>query len=339
MNSRDIVNRRISNQQIAGERFTEPSELVQWMGCMRAEDLAAAKWAIGTRVVGSTERGIEQAIHEGKILRTHVLQPEWYFVAPADIRWMLALTSSRLRSFNKGIYHTLGIDASILKKSKRIIRRTLENGHRTRAQLWDVLKKAHIQADELRMGWLLMDAELDGLICGGGLAGQDFTYALLDQMVPVAGAGEREELIAGLVLRYFCSRGPATVLDFVKWSGLHLKEANIGLGLNSRWLGSEVVDGEVYWFDPSAGMVEIHNSIFLLPALDEWAMAYSGRNCFKPMLVIDGKISGSWTAIMEKNSVTIMVTTPVKKNGQFHNAIQIASKKYSSFLGRKLLIT
>lgn len=337
MNSQDIIHRRLINQRIAGEGFTEPARLIQWMGCIRAGDFAAAKWAIGNRVAGSTDKTIERAFNQGHILRTHILQPEWHFISPADIRWMLALTSSRLRSFNKEIYRTLGIDAAILKKSKRILVRALEKGQQTRKQLWDALKKEHIHADELRMGWLLMDAELDGLICSGGMEGHRFTYALLDQRAPMIRSRAKEELLAELVRRYFLSRGPATIHDFAGWSGLRSTDIRTGMELNKQWLASEVVNGQVYWFDPS-GSVAVHpSSLLLLPALDEWTMAYSGNSFFKPMLVIDGQISGTWTAVLGKDTVAIDVTTPVKVSGVLQDTLLRELRKYSHFMGRRLI--
>ena len=150
MTSLDIGYKRLINQQIAGGRFTEPGRLIEWMGCIRAEDTASAKWSIGHRVVGSTDGSIDRAFNEGQILRTRVLQPVWHFVSPADIRWMLALTAPKLKAFNKDIYQALGIDAAVLRKSKRVIVRALEKGQLTRAQLWQTLEKENIHADELR---------------------------------------------------------------------------------------------------------------------------------------------------------------------------------------------
>src|SRR5258708_1916886 len=121
MTSQDIVFRRLMNHQIAGGGFTEPARLLQWMGCIRAEELGGAKWAIGHRVAGSTDKTIEQAFNQGHILRTHLLQPAWHFVSPADIRWMLALTAPKLKAFNKDIYRALGIDPPVLKESRRVI--------------------------------------------------------------------------------------------------------------------------------------------------------------------------------------------------------------------------
>ena len=60
---------------------------------MQAQDYLGAKWALGLRLPGTTDAKIEQAFNDGAILRTHVMRPTWHFVAPADIRWLLALTA------------------------------------------------------------------------------------------------------------------------------------------------------------------------------------------------------------------------------------------------------
>jgi len=54
---------------------------------MQAQDYAMAKWAIGVRLPGSTDRMIESAMNKGEILRTHLLRPTWHFVSANDIRW------------------------------------------------------------------------------------------------------------------------------------------------------------------------------------------------------------------------------------------------------------
>lgn len=337
MTSQDIVFRRLMNQQIVGEVFTEPAGLLQWMGCIRAEDLAGAKWAMGHRVAGSTDKTIEQAFNQGQILRTHLLQPAWHFVSSADIRWMLALTASKLKAFNKDIYHALGIDPAVLKKSKRVIVRALEKEQMTRSQLGQELKKEHIHVDDLRMGWVLMDAELDGLICSGSVEGRQFHYALLDQRAPpLVQQRDREEHIAELVRRYFRSRGPATVDDFAGWSGLRPAEVRTGMELNKRWMEHEVIDGQVYWFEDAGASMDPGDSLFLLPALDELTVAYKGNSIFKPIVVVDGRVAGTWHPVLGRDTVNVEVVTPMRLNAGLQDVLRQEAERYSFFLGRKL---
>ena len=67
---------------------------------------------------------------------------------------------------------------------------------------------------------IVMHAELDGVICSGPLREKRFTYALLDERVPLAKPRSREEALAELTRRFVTSHGPATPRDFASWSGL-----------------------------------------------------------------------------------------------------------------------
>ena len=97
MDFKDIAKARLINQQIAGTKFKTVKEIVCWMGAMQAQDYNMAKWAVGIRLPGSTEKMIEEAVNSGEILRTHLLRPTWHFVSPDDINWMLDLTAPRLK--------------------------------------------------------------------------------------------------------------------------------------------------------------------------------------------------------------------------------------------------
>ena len=84
-----------------------------------------------------------------------------------------------------------------------------------------------------------MHEELDGIICSGPRRGKQFTYALLDERVPPAPALSRDEALAALTVRYFTSHGPATVRDFVWWSGLTVKDARSGIEMAGKALSQE----------------------------------------------------------------------------------------------------
>jgi len=343
MTSQDIALRRLFSQQVAGSGLIDPAALVKWMGCVRAEDFSAAKWAIGQRVMKSTDASIERAFNEGSILRTHVLQPVKHFISPEDIRWMLALTAPRLKIINKGLYHSLGIDDALLKKSKRIFSRALERRQMTRPQLRATLKERNIEVDDLRLGMLLMDAELDGIICSGSKEGQQFTYSLLEERAPVILRYDGTEAVAELARRYFLSRGPATVYDFSVWSGLHPGEIEKSMEIGKQWLESEVIGGQIYWFGPSGwndpARKHFYNdpSLFLLPAFDELTTAYPNNGIFRPAVVIDGKVSGNWTSVSGKGTVRIEVAMSVGWSEDLNKAMRKEAERYSAFLDKRLI--
>jgi hypothetical protein len=355
----EITACRLINQQIAETKFRKPQEIVSWLVAMQSQEYAMAKWAIGLRLPGFSEAGIEKAFNEGAILRTHLMRPTWHFVTPADIRWMLALTAPRVNALNAYMYRKMELNDTIFKRSNNILIKALQGGkHLTRIALNQALERAKIKADGIRLGLLMMRAELDGIICSGPRQGKQFTYALLGERVPKAGAFSREEALAAFVLRYFTSRGPATLQDFVYWSGLTMKDAKEGLAAYKSKLANEKIEGQEYFFAAAPKATRNLQRVadlrknklqtsFLMPDYDEYGMSYKNRSAlinadtmsmvnrgesgFNHMIVIDGLIEGAWKRIVKNNTVEIETSffNPLNKTKQ--QAVKQAVKQYCSF--------
>src|SRR6185436_7837388 len=178
--------------------------------------------------------------------RTHVLRPTWHFVTPADIHCLLALTAPRVHALNAPYYRKLELDHDLFQRSTTALTHALQGGkHLTRDEVRGVLAQAGIAtAGELRMSYILMRAELDGVVCSGARHGKQFTYALLSERAPQVRHLEREHALAELAGRFFLSRGPATVQDFARWSGLTVADARTGLEAVKSQLQHEQVDGQ-----------------------------------------------------------------------------------------------
>ena len=320
MTSRELALLRIANQQLAGTHFTQPANLVQWMTCMQAQDYGMAKWAIGCRLREMSDVSVEQDFCDGKILRTHVLRPTWHFVCPADIRWLLKFSAPRVKAMSRIYHQKLGIDYAILRQSKKIITKALSKHDRlTREELTSILHKEKINVSDSRVGHLLMDAELNALICSAGRTGNKFSYQLLDEAVPISDLPGYEESIAELAKRYFFSRGPASIHDFAWWSNLSLSEARKGLDMNKQHLQHVSVNGNDYWFSLKAPLqLPSGRSAFLLPAFDEYMIAYRNRDdvldprfageCnfgLAPVIVYNGQVAGTWRRRGKKDSIRI----------------------------------
>ena len=93
----DIVQQRLESQHLSTAHFATPGEVVSGLVAVQAQDYTGAKWALGLRLQRATDAGIEQALAEGSILRTHVMRPTWHFVCADDIVWLLALTGPRVQ--------------------------------------------------------------------------------------------------------------------------------------------------------------------------------------------------------------------------------------------------
>ena len=357
MTSIHIPRQRLFNQHISRPSFAHPAKIIDWMGAVQAQDFGAAKWALGLRANGLTDSAIEQAFNAGEILRTHILRPTWHFVTPSDIRWMLMLTSPRVKAFNATYERKFGLEAATFHQSNRVLEQTLQGGKTlTRPQLESALREAGIPTDDLRAMLLVMRAELDGVICSGPRQGKQFTYALLEERVQPAPQRTRDEALAELSRRYFTSHGPATLADFAWWSGLSKTDARSGLEAAKSQLVSETIEGQTYWFNGTATAGQDHpQRAFLLPCYDEYIVAYADRSAitgriqpdkldargnvlFNNILIIDGQVTGTWKRIPKKDQAIIELNAFTPLPPAEEQAVKAAADQYGAFLGLPVVI-
>jgi hypothetical protein len=350
MFSQDIAKLRLRNQHIAGDNLKTPEEVVAWMGAIQAQDYAMAKWGIGVRLPGATEAAIEMAIDEGKILRTHVLRPTWHMVAAADLGWMMDLTGPRLRGVLNANNKRMELTEAVFGKCNKIIARALGEQHMTRKELMVVLGQHRIATDDLRSSHIMFRAEIDGVVCSGVRVGKENSYALFEERVLPSKIIDRNEAVGELFKRYISSHGPATLHDFVWWSGLTLTDARMGLEENKRGLDSIDKDGKTWWFADEQSDVKLNrNTVHLLPAFDEYMVSYKDRSAalhddhfsnaissngiFRPIIVVNGKVVGVWKRSVGKEKVVVDpvffegVSVPAK------GALEKALQAYGRFLG------
>jgi hypothetical protein len=330
------------------------------MGAVQAQDYYAAKWALGLRMYGATDQGIEKAFAAGEILRTHVMRPTWHFVTPADIRWLLRLTAPRVNATTSYYYRKLELDEAVFKRTNKAIGKALQGGRQlTREALRSVVQRAGVAAndrpdDPQRFNNILFRAELDAVICSGARQGKQFTYALFDERVPETKPRSRDESLADLTRCYFTSHGPAALPDFVWWSGLTVKDAKSGLDMVQRHLLKEVIDDKTYWRSSSMLTVKRASRVaHLLPAFDEYLVSYKdrsaafantskqlsrGNNIIGPVIVIGGRVVGAWKRSLAGETVRITLNyfAPVSKAER--QLVADAADRYGAFLGLRVVL-
>ena len=341
-------NKRLVSHLLAKSKFTLPHQVVAWMGAIQAQDFNMAKWAIGVRISDCTEKMVVDAFNKGEILRTHVLRPTWHFVAPEDIRWMLQLTAPRIVSSMKSRDAELGVTGKFIAKGLQVIEKVLrDNHHLTRDELVEKLQMDGIAVSSSQMYHLMFHAELTGLVCSGTLQGKEQTYALLEERVPKMKPLTCDEALAKLTKTYFTGHAPATLQDFVWWSGLSVADARHGLESVKPALVSEKYEEQIYWMPSVTENIAFENKkVHLLPAFDEYIIAYRNRNAvlpqknyqravssngvFRPVILRNGKVIGIWKKAASKNkTINTDFFIPVEKITQkLTNEAEICFKKF-----------
>jgi hypothetical protein len=320
-----IAERRLRNQRLTSAGAKQPEDVVEWFGVVQAQEFEPALWGLGLRMASATASSVEQAFNDGRILRTHILRPTWHFVSPADIRWMQGLTADHVRRRMAPYDRQLGLDARTHSRSLNVIERVLGPGTPlTRAALGVHLTRAGIAINSSRLAHIMMNAELECLVCSGPRIGRQFTYALVSQRAPTGSVLPRDEALSKLVHRFFRSHGPATVRDCVWWSGL--PTADVRRGLDMIRARRESVDDVEYW---TPGQLTARASraygAHLLPIYDEYLVAYRDRAAvphrpskvklspswvtFQHAVVIDGQVAGTWRLHKRRSGAVVVPTT------------------------------
>jgi hypothetical protein len=357
---RTIPARRLLAQELVRPRFATPAELVSWMGAVQAQDYQATKRAVGVRLRQKrpTDIAVERALdegavrppHEGSVLRTHVFRWTWQLVTPADVRWMLALVGSRLVNKYAKRHRELEIDRRLVIRSQTAFEKALRHGDSlTRDELGEALATARIVATGPRLAHLLALAELESVVCSGARRGKHHTYALLDHRAPESRLPSREASLAELARRYFQSRGPATVADFVWWTGLAPADARNAIEAIQGSLEAEEIDGQTYHSIPDARRKSKRGHVELVPAFDEWLVAYRNRNAvldpaqakrlnaggglLAPSVIVDGRVIGIWRRELSRDAVSLLIDCFEPASATTKRAIVGAAERYAAFLG------
>ena len=353
MKTTALLDLRLANQQLSAHNFSKPEEVVAWMGAMQAQEYAQSQWAVGVRLPGLQESDIEQAIADQRIIRTWCVRGTLHLVHADDVHWMLSLLGPRIISGAASRYKNLELDEKILKKTQSILSRTLKNNEpATRDELTAVFHKAGIEAKGERLTHILYYAAMNQQICIGPKRGNTPTYTLLHAPTTKP-FKDRPAAVAELAKRYFLSHGPATVNDFVLWSGLTITEAREGLEAVKPLLTSFTLEQKEYWMNekqPEAAKP----GLYCLPGFDEYVLGYEDRShflpaqhknsvytsngIFNPVIVHKGAIIASWQRTFSKNEVTVTLNPFTPLPAATLKKITTALQPYATFCNKQLSI-
>jgi hypothetical protein len=199
------------------------------------------------------------------------------------------------------------------------------------------------------MGQLMGHAELDQVICSGVRKGKQFTYALLEERAPHSKSLERDEALAELAKRYFRSHGPATLQDFVWWSGLTINDARKGIDFIRSQLMCETIDGQSYWFVNAPSEIKPFTGAHLLPNYDEYMVGYTDRTSifdaahedqldprgnilFQYAMMLGGLVAGTWKRTIKKKEVVIELSPFMTLSNAQNQLFVVAAQDYGKFL-------
>ena len=217
--------------------------------------------------------------------------------------------------------------------------------HLTRAELGRLLG-----ASGIALAYLVMNAEVEGLIASGPMRGAQHTYAVLSERVHTPATGDATEL----AYRFYAGHGPAGVRDFARWSSLTQNQATDATEAASPRLRPLTVGGETLWAGPAADDPgEPGYGALLLPLYDELTLSYPqlnfpladrhphrpGEDLFVGSVIIGQVNVGTWRRTVRGRSVLIEITLAPGLDPQARDQAAAAAARLAEFLDKRLELT
>jgi Winged helix DNA-binding domain len=351
MTAREIAHLRRASQMIASADGVSGGAVAARLGALQAQDTLGSLWAVGLRMAEATEVVVEGEVARGELVRTWSMRGTLHLVPARDAAWMIALTAPRAIAQAAGRARALELDDDAFDRARELVRSALSGGRTvSRQDLFDLLDAGGVSSDGQRGYHMIRRLAQEGLICHGPRDGKQPTLMLLADRVPNAVAMSRDEALTEFARRYFTSHGPATVQDFMWWSGLTAVDAKAGLAAASKALTEHKIGRTSYWMAPSAVDPPSSPMVDLLPAFDEYLLGYRDRDAmldpahaqaicpgsngmFMPMIVIDGRIEGIWKRTLRAKSVRICPAPFRRLTGKENVRVTEAAERYGDFLG------
>ncbi|UPT22317.1 winged helix DNA-binding domain-containing protein [Thermobifida alba] len=308
---------RAAAQLLLGERERDPVRVLDRILTVQAQDATAAALGLRARAADARLSDVARAVGTDRtVVRGWFLRGTLHLVPAADVRWLLALLGPVFLAASRRRCAELGLDEPLLSRADALVSDAVAERPRTRAELAGLLTAAGVPAAGQAAFHLIRRNALAGRICQGPVRDGEPAYVALDDWVPGPGPGwDREEAAARLAGRYLAAHAPASLADFVHWSGLPAAVAR------AAWRTLDTVevtvDGKPYALPAeradeiaAAGRAGGPGDVRLLPAYDDYLVGWRDRTLavppgreravwpgggqIRPAVVVDGRVVGTW---------------------------------------------
>ena len=337
---------RLLNQQFVAPQFSDPAQVVSHMGAMQAQEYRMMRWAVEMRTRKPSARAFKEAFDSGRIIRLHLMRGTWQLVSADDYWTWLSLCAPKAIAVTKGWMSSnkISIPDEELMSIRDILAQTAaDKGSVTKEDIVQALAERDIRMDDHRLSYHIRMAEMSGTLCSGDLLPMKATYALTANKVKASGKIDRDEALMRFTRKYFQSHQPATLEDFVWWSGLNISDCRRGIAMlgnaihTVKWKGREF-----YLTDDCRTRGFRKGKYLLIPPYDEYLIGYKSRDIvlppehthrahnnsgiFQPVIARDGIICGNWSPFKPTCQAAFF------DNGHDTTAVEEAWQAYQQYL-------
>ncbi len=316
---------RLLSQQLTAPLFSHPADVVGYMGAMQAQDYRMMRWAVAMRTRKPSHKAFKEAFDKGEIIRLHLMRGTWQLVPAEDYWAALSLFAPKAIAVTKGWMSSnrISIPDEEYVRIRELLAQTAADLHSvTKDDFVGALEEKGIRMDAHRLSYHIRMAEMNGVLCSGNLLPMKATYALTaDKIKRASVTMDRDEALMLFARKYFQSRQPATLEDFVWWTGLNINDCRRGISLLGDYLHVEKYKGRDFYLTEDCRTRGFRKGkVLLIPPYDEYLISYKSRDIvlpqehrhhahnnsgiFQPIIAHDGIVCGNWSPFKEDCQVS-----------------------------------
>lgn len=338
---------------------------------LHAQVMSSAELTVWARVEDLDRRAVQRALWEDRaLIKTWAMRGTLHLL-PADELplWHAALSTSRRYLRPTAWQKYFGITLEELDQLTQGVAAALNGRVMTREELAQEVVRltgsASFGAKLAQGSWgtILKPAAFTGGLCFGPSLGQRVRFTRPDSWLATAGHAlclpvDPQAATAAIARRYLAAYGPATYQDLARWWN------GGGVAVARQWissLGDEVcpveLDGAKAWM-LAADAREIRElppsrSVRLLPAFDQYVVGaslhaehllpgdlrprvYRPQGWISPVLLVNGRMEGTWRHEIKGNRVEVVIEPFVKAPIWVRRAAGQEAERLAAFLGCSL---
>lgn len=308
-------------ERLAAHLLTAPApslvEAASRLAAAQGQDFAGVRWALAVRTTGEpTIADVDRAFDEGSLVRSWTMRGTLHAVPARDLVWMLSVTGERMWRAAAARRVALGLRPDVLARAERGVLSALRGGNAlTRAEVFAVLEGEGIDPASGRGYHVLMTLAVRGLVCWGPVVARSGGLTREQRIVRVdewvTDAAAPADPTAELFARYVEGHGPATIADFVWWSGVPVTVSRAAAAA-AEASGRVQVDPGGHWRAASPASTDVPGApLIALPPFDEYYLSYADRSVtcppewlarvgpgkngmVKAVVVRGGRVVGTW---------------------------------------------
>ncbi|HEY7070172.1 MAG TPA: winged helix DNA-binding domain-containing protein [Acidimicrobiales bacterium] len=315
-----------------------PVEVASALAGVQAQVASSAHQVLAVRCGSPDGIDVDRLLWTDRALvKTWALRGTLHLLPAAEwAEWVALLRTREWRITPAWVkYH--GVTAAELDAVTAAVPEALAAGPLTRDELADRVAEltghAHL-SEQLRSGWtaVFKPAAAQGLLCQGPPRDGNITFVDPARWLgedAARPAPDPDEAVAALLARFLDAYGPATREDLARWLGVQPKAARLLLARHAAALVEVDMAGRKAWLTP-AGAAAVAEAapaggVWLLPGFDPYVLAPISHRAeiipagkvdavsraagwISPVLLVGGRIAGTWEPSTAKGVTTVTVT-------------------------------